>query len=124
MTGVTMTSKVKKRLCLKKSGKRVEVRGPIVRWEPDERSAVFSVVISQVNAAGKVVTATGASTALYTNPGSTQWAATAVVTDPALQLELGPATAYATATIQVDGPAYEQYRWTLLTRLVDCDDSK
>jgi hypothetical protein len=118
--GAEMTSKVKKRLCLKKGGKRVEVRGPIVKWDADEVSAVFAVTISQVDAAGNVVTANGSSTALYTNPKSKHWTATAVVTDPALHLELGPATAYATATIQVDGPAYERYTWILLTRLVEC----
>jgi hypothetical protein len=122
--GVRMTSRVKKRLCLKKGGKRVEVRGPIVKWDSDERSAVFSVAISQVDAAGNVVTANGSSTAVYTNPTSKEWAATAVVTDPGLHLEHGPATAYATATIQVDGPRYETYTWTLLTRLVDCEHSK
>ncbi len=99
-----MTSRVKKRLCLKNDGKRVEVKGPIVKWDPDEVSAVFAVTISQVDAAGNVVTANGSSTAVYTNPKSKGWTATAVVTDPGLHLEHGPATAYATATIQVDGP--------------------
>jgi hypothetical protein len=121
MMGVTMTSKVKKRLCLKEGGTRVEVRGPIVKWDSDEVSAVFAVSISQVDAAGNVVTANGSSTAVYTNPKSKHWTATAVVADAGLQLEHGPATAYATATIQVDGPAYETYTWILLTRLVDCE---
>ena len=117
-----MTSKVKRRLCLSENGKRVEVRGPIAEWDADEISAVFSVVISQVDDDGNVVSANGSSSATYTNPESDTWSATAMVTDPHLHLEHGPATAYATATIEVEGPAYETYAWTLLTRLVDCDD--
>ena len=113
-----MTSKVNSMLRLSKRGQRVNVAGPIVSWDPDEISATFSVVISQVDAAGNVVVANGASTLTYTNPTSTTWAAVATVTDPALRLEVGPATAVATATILVDGPALETYTWTLLTRLV------
>ena len=113
-----MTSKVNSMLRLSKRGQRVNVNGPIVSWDPDEISATFSVVISQVDATGNVVVATGASTVTYTNPTSTTWAAVATVTDPALRLEAGPATAVATATILVDGPALETYPWTLLTRLV------
>jgi hypothetical protein len=116
-----MTSKVNRMLRLSKRGQRVNVDGPIVSWDPDEISATFSVVISQVDAAGNVVVANGASTATYANRPhrpSTTWAAVATVTDPALRLEVGPATAVATATILVDGPALETYTWTLLTRLV------
>lgn len=114
-----MTSRVKKKLCLKDNGTHVEVRGPIVKWDSDEVSAVFSVVIAQMGPNG-LVTANGSSTGVFTNPASKHWTATAVVTDPSLQLEDGPATAYATATIHVQGPAYETYKWTLLTRLVHC----
>jgi hypothetical protein len=117
--GVTMTSRVRKKLCLKKKGTEVLVRGPILSWGADELSAVFSVAITQIDKNGNVVTANGASTALYT-PGSTHWTAKAFVTDPSLRLENGPATAYATAKILIEGPAYETYEWILLTRLVHC----
>ncbi len=114
-----MTSRVRRKLCLKKKGTEVVVKGPILSWDSDELSAVFSVVITQVDSHGRVVTANGASTVLYT-PGSTHWTARAHVANPGLRLEEGPATAYATAKILVQGPAYESYDWTLLTRLVNC----
>src|SRR5215470_14059704 len=102
-----MTSRVDPRLKLSNGGRTVEVTGPIVSWDPDEISATFSVVITQMNEHDQVVTANGASTDLYTRAAnSTTWAAVASVTDPALRLEQGPATAFATATILVDGPSY------------------
>jgi hypothetical protein len=113
-----MTSKVNSKLHLRDHGKSVDVVGPISSWDDDEISATFSVVITQVNEAGNVVTANGSSTDGYANPDSTSWDAVATVTDPALSLENGPATAYATATILVDGPSYETYTWTLVTRLI------
>ncbi len=114
-----MTSRVNKRLHLKKSGRGVDVEGPIISWDSDEISATFSVVISQVDEDGNVVTATGSSTETYTNPVSTGWSAVATVTDPTLRLEEGTATAYATATILIQGLSHETYTWTLLTRLAD-----
>ena len=114
-----MTSRVNSRLKLGHGGHRVEVEGPIISWDSDEISATFSVVISQVNAEGDVVTANGSSTGIYTaQPPSTSWDAVATVTDPDLRLEEGPATAVATATIVVQGYSTETYTWTLLTRLV------
>ena len=113
-----MTSKVNSKLHLGKHGHSVAVEGPIDSWDADEISATFSVVITQVDEAGNVVTANGSSTDSYTKPGSTSWDAVATVTDPALHLENGPATAFATATILVQGPSYETYTWTLVTRLV------
>jgi hypothetical protein len=117
----TMTSRVNSKLQLGHGGRSVAVEGPIITWDPDEISATFSVDISQVNSEGNVVTASGSSTDLYTAqppPGSTSWGAIATVTDPALRLDEGHATALATATILVQGYTKETYTWTLLTRLV------
>jgi len=111
-----MTSRVNRHLQLNKSGRKVKVKGPISNWETDEHCAVFSVVIAQVAADGTLVTAHGTSTGMR-RPPNTAWAAEAVVTEAGAQLTAGPATAAATATIQVDGPAIETYTWSLVTQL-------
>jgi hypothetical protein len=113
-----MTSRVNSRLKLKQGGRSVEVEGPIISWDSDEISATFSVVIPPVNEDGRVVTANGSSVETYTNPDSTSWSAIATVATPGLELEQGPATAFATASISVEGFSTETYTWTLLTRLI------
>lgn len=114
-----MNSKIKKLLCLKDGGRKVAVRGPITDWEPDEESAVVSVVIAQVKADGTTAVATGASGQIPN--GATGWALTATVAADAPPLEYGPATAAAAAMIFEDSGAIEPYTWTLITRLVHCD---
>lgn len=124
-----MTSKVYRRLCLYKDAPdRVNVVGPILQWDADEVSAVFHVVIAQAN--GGIVTATGSSTISYTNPTPNavwtpppdeDWHATAQATNG--QLTYGPATAYVTAVIDgVYGQVLETYTWTVLTRLIRCNE--
>ena len=100
-----MTSRVRRLLCLKKKGTEVVVKGPILSWDSDELSAVLPFFITRVDSHGRVVTANGAQTVLYT-PGSTHAPARPHVANPGLRLEEGTATAYATtAEILVQGPA-------------------
>lgn len=127
-----MHSKVKARLCLRNGGTVVDVKGPITEWEADEVSAIFTVTIAQMDASGQIRTASGVSGA-YSNPTpgvnwasppnpKMWWTATANASDPALQLEFGPAIAYSTAIIQNSSNELEPYYWTILTRLIECDE--
>ena len=116
-----MNSRINKLLCLDDDGKTVHVKGPILEWEDDEVSAIFTVTIKQIVDGGGTASATGSSQT-YSH-GAQHWAAAAVVTTgPAL--EHGPATAYAIATIQLTNHTVEVYEWVVLTRLVDCSDGE
>ena len=116
-----MTSKVKYKLCLSQDGLRVKVIGPFITWDSYEETAVFSVTISQPDATGAPVDAAGSSQPgeIY-RPPANRWDAIAVVTEPGKNLQHGPATAVATATINVDGPAPKPYTWTVDVKLVAC----
>ena len=57
-----MNSRIDKLLCLEETaGLVVDAKGPITSWEPDEESAVVSIVITQVKANGTTAVATGSS---------------------------------------------------------------
>jgi len=116
--GEDLTSKVDKKLCLRNGGRVVDVVGP-VSWDSDEISAVFSVTISQMDDAGNVRSAGGASVRYLNGPN--QWTATARADEDA-PLEPGPATAFATAVVEEGGgQVIKNYTWTVLTRLRHCD---
>lgn len=118
-----MTSKVKYKLCLSQDGLRVRVIGPFIKWDEYEESAVFSVTITQPDAAGAPVVAAGTSPPgkVY-HPPDNRWDAIAVVSTAGEQLHLGPAAAVATATINVDDPEPKTYTWPVPVRLVACED--
>ena len=112
-----MTSKVCTPLKLSANGMTVQVVGPIKKWDPDERSAVFSVEITQPHK-GATVAASGRSTGTY-YPKDKQWQAVAHVTGPT-PLELGPALATATATITLtNGQTDKPYVWPVNVVLSD-----
>jgi hypothetical protein len=116
-----MNSRIDELLCLEDNGRTVKVTGPILSWAPGEVSALIAVVITQVKASTKTAMAGGISER-YMN-GAANWDADAIVTSgPAL--EFGPATAYATATIEMDDRTFKQYNWTVQTRLVRCEDGQ
>jgi len=75
-----MTAKVNTPLKLSADGMTVQVTGPISKWDPDERSAVFSVEITQ-SPNGATVSARGRSTRTY-HPKYTPWQAVARVSGP------------------------------------------
>jgi hypothetical protein len=114
-----MNSRINKKLCLNNDGKTVHVKGPILQWDPDEVSAIFTVTIKQITDSGATASATGSSQTYF--PSAHAWDADAIVTTGP-ELEYGPATAYATATIQLTNRTVEKYDWVVLTRLVDCRD--
>jgi hypothetical protein len=110
-----MTSRVNKHLKLSADGRTVNVVGPIVTWEGDERSAVFSVEITQPPN-GATVSARGRSTRTY-HPSNTSWQANARVGDGP-PLHVGPALAMATATITLANGHTEPYHWPVDVTLV------
>lgn len=110
-----MTSKVNTPLKLSADGMTVHVVGPILEWESDERSAVFSVEITQPpNSA--TVSARGRSTRTY-NPKDKKWQAVARVSGPT-PLRVGPALATATAMITLKNGKTEPYGWPVRVVLV------
>ncbi len=110
-----MTSRVNKHLKLSADGRTVNVVGPIVTWEGDERSAVFSVEITQPPN-GAAVSARGRSAQTY-RPSNSSWKANARVGDgPPLQV--GPALATATAIITLANGKTEPYVWPVRVTLV------
>jgi hypothetical protein len=116
-----MNSRINKLLCLTNHHKTVHVKGPILSWDPDEASATVSVTIKQVTAGGATASASGSSQTYF--PTDLSWSADAVVNGGPL-LEFGPATAYATARIELKSGMVEIYNWVVLTRLVDCSDGE
>ena len=110
-----MTSKVDTPLKLSADGVTVQVTGPILKWESDERSAVFSVEIIQPPN-GARVSARGESTRTY-HPNDKKWQAVARVSGPT-RLQLGPALATATATITLKNGKTEPYAWPVEVVLV------
>ena len=110
-----MTSRVNKRLKLSADGMTVQVIGPIKKWDSDERSAVFSVEITQPPN-GATVSARGRSTRTY-DPQDKQWQAAVHVSGPT-PLQVGPALATATATITLANGKTEPYVWPVDVRLV------
>jgi hypothetical protein len=110
-----MTSKVNKHLKLSTDGMTVDVVGPILKWESDEQSAVFSVEITQTQA-GVNVSAAGSSNAVYRS--DTPWKATAHVTG-ATPLHVGRAKAKAIAKITLASGKTERYVWPVRVELVD-----
>jgi len=114
-----MNSRIDSLLCLENHGRTVKVTGPIDSWQANEVSAVVSVIITQMKASGRIAVATGISER-YMN-GAADWDADATVTTgPAL--EFGPATAYATATIEYTDQTFKPYNWTVQVRLAPCVD--
>ncbi|HEY8859883.1 MAG TPA: hypothetical protein VIM27_10560 [Gaiellales bacterium] len=111
-----MTSKVDTPLKLSADGVTVQVTGPILKWESDERSAVFSVEITQPPN-GARVSARGQSTRTY-HPNDEKWQAVARVSGPT-RLQLGPALATATATITLEDGTTELYSWPVDVVLTD-----
>jgi hypothetical protein len=110
-----MTSKVNTPLKLSTDGTTVQVTGPISNWDPDERSAVFSVEITQPPN-GATVSARGRSTRTY-RPTDNAWQAVARVSG-AKPLHLGRALATATATITLTNGKTELYPWPVDVVLV------
>jgi hypothetical protein len=119
-----MTSRVNTPLKLSADGMTVQVVGPITKWESDERSAVFSVEITQPPN-GATVSARGRSTRTY-HPQNTPWQAVAHVSG-ATPLHVGPALATATATITLANGKTVPYVWpvavTLVHQLAQADDA-
>jgi hypothetical protein len=117
-----MTSRVKKKLCLSQDGQRVKVVGPLIEWDEYEQSAVFSVTITQTDAAGAKVTAVGSSSPAHPpyHPPANRWDAVALVKEPGKRLHDGPAGADAVATITVGGPNPKRYQWEVDVELVPC----
>ena len=76
-----------------------------------------TVTIKQITDTGATASATGSSETYFTN--AQDWDADAVVT-AGPDMEYGPATAYATATIELTNRTVKTYNWVVLTRLVDC----
>jgi hypothetical protein len=103
-----MTSRVDTPLNMHNGGRQVTVEGPI-DWDPDEIYALFTVVISQVEADGSVVTAMGSS--MRYAHGASTWEATATVTENGKHLRPGAADAYAVATIATTSGRSENYPW-------------
>ena len=112
-----MHSKVAHSLVLSTDGRTVAVSGPITKWDNDERSATFTVVIAQIDAGGEIVLARGRSHEVYEN-GARRWYATALVSKPGARLSHGSAQAWALASISTDGGEFELYPWSLETHLV------
>jgi hypothetical protein len=110
-----MTSRVNTPLKLSADGMTVQVAGPILKWESDERSAVFSVEITQPPN-GATVSARGRSTGSY-HPKDGKWQAVARVSGPT-PLHIGPALATATATITLANGKTEPYAWPVEVVLV------
>ena len=116
-----MNSRIDKLLCLRNGGLVVDAQGPITLWDPDEESAVVSIVITQVKANGTTAVATGSSGQILNGASGWSVTATAAAGSP---LEFGPAAAAATATILEDTGAVEMYPWHVITRLVHCGDNE
>ena len=112
-----MHSKVDNSLVLSTDGRTVAVSGPITKWDGDERSTTFTVVIAQIDDAGEIVLARGRSHEAYEN-GARSWRAAARVSKPGARLSHGPAQAWALASISTDGGEFELYPWSLETHLV------
>jgi hypothetical protein len=111
-----MTSKVDTPLKLSNDGMTVQVTGPILKWDSDERSAVFSVEIVQPPN-GARVSARGQSTRTH-HPNDKKWQAVARVSGPR-RLQPGPALATATATITLKNGKTEHYPWPVDVVLTD-----
>jgi hypothetical protein len=109
-----MTSRVDTPLKLSADGMTVQVTGPI-EWGPDERSAVFSVEITQPPN-GARVSARGHQTRIY-YPKDKRWQAVARVSGPK-PLDIGAAGATATATITLKNGKTEHYPWPNEVELV------
>jgi len=117
---MAMGPKIHAHLLLSPDGRTVTVTGPTGDWDdPYLLSATFRVVIGQVNpATGEIVLATGRSDHPYT-PADGWWDAEAVVhADPPVRLHLGPASAWAIASVKALDDHYESYPWSVETRLV------
>jgi hypothetical protein len=112
-----MHSKVDDNLVLSRDGLEVAVSGPISKWDDDEASATFTVVIAQIDENGDIVLARGRSHEAYQN-GAGIWWAKAHVSKPGARLSQGPAQAWALASIAETNGEYELYPWSLETHLV------
>ncbi len=114
-----MTPKMYPGAPISNSGRTVTVSGPInwdTRSKPKEIAAVFTLVVSQISANGKVVSAIGWATTTYTN--EKDWEAEAnVVGAASLKLVAGGATVAAWATIAHSDGGYASYEWTLPVQL-------
>jgi hypothetical protein len=112
-----MHSKVSNSLVLSADGREVAVSGPITKWDGDEQSATFTIVIAQIDVNGEIVLARGTSHDVYQN-GARSWYATARVSRPGTRLSHGSAQAWALASISTSRGEHELYPWSLETRLV------
>ena len=112
-----MHSKVDDNLRLSADGREVAVSGPITKWDDDEQSATFTVVIAQLDESGDIVLARGRSRETYER-GAKTWEATAHVTREGARLTAGEAQAWALASIAETSGKFELYPWSLETHLV------
>ena len=118
---MAMGPKIDAHLLLSADGRTVTVTGPTGDWDdPYLESATFRVVVGQVNPeTGEIVFATGHSDEAYT-PADGWWDAEATVhADPPVRLQLGPASAWAIASVKAADNRFEPYPWSVETRLVD-----
>lgn len=118
---MAMGPKIDAHLLLSPDGRTVTVTGPTGNWEdPYLLDATFKVVVGQVNPqTGEIVLAIGRSDHPYA-PADGWWDAEATVrADPPVRLQLGPASAWAIASVKAQDDKYEPYPWSVETRLVD-----
>lgn len=115
-----MAPKISRTQILKPNNTQVQVKGPIGNWEEDAHGAVFTAVLTQIDAENNVVTAIGGSEHVYESGDDTWWVTVNVVGDG--QLALGDAMVAAYATyVDADGGS-DWYGWTLPVRLVRAGD--
>jgi hypothetical protein len=110
-------SRVKAKLTVSDDGRVVAVTGPITKWEGDEESATFTVVIAQVDGDGDIILARGESEYTY-RKGAKRWEATARVNGRGGRLKRGMAQAWALASITKSDGEFELYPWSVKTSLV------
>jgi hypothetical protein len=104
-----MEPKIDSPLTIGPNGRHIAVTGPIGGWEADEHSATFAVMITQVQADGKIVLAVGHNPNPFT-PHAANWNAAAEVVG-AGHLTAGlPATGFAIASVDETG-GYTPYPW-------------
>lgn len=115
-----MAPKISRTQILKPNNTQVQVRGPIGNWEENARAAVFTAVLTQIDAEANAVTAIGGSDHVYDTGDDTWWVTVNVVGEG--QLALGDATVAAYATYVDDDGGSDWYGWTLPVRLVRAGD--
>jgi hypothetical protein len=113
-------SKVDDQLGMRADGSFVYVTGPILKWDADEVSATFAVLVTQKQPDGTFVRAIGASKGWWKPPSDTaetqEWAADAVVIGTGRFTE-GEAKAYGIASVKHADDTYEPYPWPNTVKL-------